>query len=279
MANTFARRVFSGIVLILYTAAALYFGGIILNLSVSVLAVCSIVEVSRALRKGLKETDVKPAGVLIYTGAELSALLLAAVALWGKEMLAAGTVAGIVLVIAAGLLSGACELRQYIYSIFAFLYPGLFIAYIFLIIRMEDQTARLFALLTNIIVISVTDMFAYYTGMLFGKTPLCLKISKKKTVEGAAGGWLFGILAGVGLGLASIKAGLAVDLWHYVILGFICGLFSQFGDLMASVIKRNAGIKDYAGILPGMGGIMDRLDGIIFCSPIIYFYFTVVLGF
>ncbi|HOV69661.1 MAG TPA: phosphatidate cytidylyltransferase, partial [Clostridia bacterium] len=243
------------------------------------LAACAIFEVSRVLCKGLKETDNKPAGVLVYIAAVLSALLLAAVVFFGETALAAGTVAGIILVVGAGLLSGACDFKQYIYSIFAFLYPGLFFAYLFLIIQVEHQTARLFALLANIAIVSATDMFAYYTGMLFGKTPLCPNISKKKTIEGAAGGWLFGILAGFGVGLIGIKAGLPINIWHYVILGLICGFFSQFGDLIASVVKRNAGIKDYAGILPGMGGIMDRLDGLIFCSPIVYYYFTVILGF
>ena len=124
---------------------------------------------------------------------------------------------------------------------------------------------------------SFTDVFAYFTGMLFGKRKLCPNISPNKTVEGAIGG-LFGGLIG------SALVYLVFEVWHpfgagfglsfhglskfnlllaYITIGSIGSVLTQIGDLLASLIKRHCGIKDYGKILGSHGGIMDRFDGIM----------------
>lgn len=103
----------------------------------------------------------------------------------------------------------------------------------------------------------VTDTFAYFSGMLFGKRKLCPDISPKKTVAGAIGGTLFGTLSGV------LVFWLAGNMPLYGLIAFPLSIISQFGDLAASVIKRKFGVKDYGKIFPGHGGVLDRFDSII----------------
>jgi phosphatidate cytidylyltransferase len=74
---------------------------------------------------------------------------------------------------------------------------------------------------------------------------------------------------------AYLNSILGVSLVNYVILGLICGVISQLGDWSASVIKRAAGIKDYGNIMPGHGGVLDRVDSILFTAPAVFFYISI----
>lgn len=122
----------------------------------------------------------------------------------------------------------------------------------------------------------VADVFALFCGMAFGKHKLCPKISPKKTVEGAVGGVLCAAVINCILWLVFKKAGFfgtesAVCRLSFVIpSSLILSVISIFGDLSASVIKRNFGVKDFGRILPGHGGIMDRFDSTLFVWPALY---------
>ncbi|MCQ2463175.1 MAG: phosphatidate cytidylyltransferase [Clostridia bacterium] len=134
----------------------------------------------------------------------------------------------------------------------------------------------------------VPDGLAYLVGKRFGKHKLCPVISPKKTVEGAAGGVL---LSGVALLIVYVLYSLIVEhiyditlfaaygwlkyVYLYIITIVLC-VISIFGDLAASVIKRNFGIKDYSQLFPGHGGIMDRFDSSLFVLPCIYGLITVL---
>ncbi len=117
----------------------------------------------------------------------------------------------------------------------------------------------------------ITDIFAYFTGMLFGKHKLSPIISPKKTVEGSIGGILLCTLSFVAYG-AILNKFLDADsnLIQYAILGFFASLVSQLGDLIASAIKRKHDVKDYGRIFPGHGGVLDRFDSIIAVAPVLY---------
>jgi len=110
----------------------------------------------------------------------------------------------------------------------------------------------------------VSDTFAYFTGRLLGRHKLIPEVSPKKTVEGCIGGIVFAIIA-------MLVFGLVIDLFfepigvNYTVLGLmglILSIISQVGDLIASIIKREEGVKDYGNILPGHGGITDRFDSV-----------------
>ena len=119
----------------------------------------------------------------------------------------------------------------------------------------------------------VTDSFAYFTGMLFGKHKLCPKISPKKTIEGSVGGTVFTVGIGLLFGyLVSKYAGVGVNYINLGVLSLICAIVSQLGDLTASTIKREKGIKDFGNLMPGHGGFMDRFDSTLFVAPAVFIF-------
>lgn len=114
----------------------------------------------------------------------------------------------------------------------------------------------------------VTDGAAYFVGRAFGKHKLIPDVSPKKTIEGAVGGSVFCALAFVAFGLAAGKlTASTANVIETIIAGLIVSVISQFGDLIASLIKRHYGIKDYGKLFPGHGGVMDRFDSIIAIAP------------
>jgi len=120
-----------------------------------------------------------------------------------------------------------------------------------------------------------TDTCAYFVGVLFGKHKLCPKISPKKTIEGAIGGEIGTVILMLAFGyVAGNVANVNVNYLSLGILGVLSGLFSQLGDLTASIIKRQYGVKDYGNLLPGHGGIMDRIDSIVLMAPLVYYFVT-----
>lgn len=118
-----------------------------------------------------------------------------------------------------------------------------------------------------------TDIFAYFTGMLFGKHKLIPAVSPKKTVEGAIGGTLFCVAFFIGFG-ALLNHFTQYDI-SLVVMGFaglLSALIAQIGDLAMSVIKRTYGIKDYGTIFPGHGGVLDRFDSILAVAIVLAFF-------
>ena len=115
------------------------------------------------------------------------------------------------------------------------------------------------------------DIFAYFTGRLFGRHKLIPKISPNKTVEGSIGGTFFCtvICTVYGILLKNVFALSALlPVWTFAVGGILISLVSQLGDLTASAIKRQHGIKDYGRIFPGHGGVMDRFDSVIPTVPL-----------
>lgn len=120
-----------------------------------------------------------------------------------------------------------------------------------------------------------TDIFAYFTGRLFGRHKLIESVSPKKTVEGAIGGIVFCVIVMLGFGfVAENFIGIGEYQANYLVLG-VSGVFisivSQIGDLIMSLIKRKYGIKDYGKLFPGHGGILDRFDSVIAVSIMLSF--------
>ena len=109
------------------------------------------------------------------------------------------------------------------------------------------------------------DIFAYFVGTFIGKHKLIVEVSPKKTVEGAIGGVVctFAIIMLYGFLIERFVPGVEVNYIALAILGLVLPVISQIGDLFASLIKREAGIKDYSKLFPGHGGVMDRFDSMI----------------
>jgi len=115
------------------------------------------------------------------------------------------------------------------------------------------------------------DTFAYFVGRSFGKHPLAPKISPKKTWEGSIGGLLGSLLIAY-----AFHFWLTVALAHLLAMAFLSNIAGQMGDLLESACKRSAGVKDSGGLLPGHGGILDRIDALILCIPVIWYYLVLV---
>ena len=117
----------------------------------------------------------------------------------------------------------------------------------------------------------VTDTFAYFSGMLFGKRKLCPHISPKKTVAGAIGGVLGCIAGFVVFGvICNCALGQDHQLWLLALIAIPLSIAGQFGDLAASVVKRNFEVKDYGNLFPGHGGVLDRFDSIILITLVAF---------
>lgn len=159
-------------------------------------------------------------------------------------------------------------------TILGFIYVGVFFSFIHLV-NMKNGGEFLVWLI--FIASWLCDTTAYYVGRAFGKHKLCPKVSPKKTIEGSIGGMLGSTLACGIFGIAIYKYFNIIPTYHYFIIGVICGVFCQFGDLVASSIKRFVGIKDYSNLIPGHGGILDRFDSILFAGTIVFFYLTLIL--
>ena len=127
-------------------------------------------------------------------------------------------------------------------------------------------------LLGSFILVWVNDTFAYLVGKNFGKQKLFEKISPKKTVEGFLGGLFFSCVASYFI--ATFTHTLGFTSW--LILSIIISVFGTLGDLIESKFKRQANVKDSGVIMPGHGGLLDRLDSIIFAAPFIYLFLRIL---
>ena len=116
----------------------------------------------------------------------------------------------------------------------------------------------------------VCDTFAYFVGKFFGKHKLIPEISPKKTVEGSIGGVVFTVISFVIFGLIVNGLGANMSYIKLCIFALVLSIVSQFGDLIASAIKRQYNIKDYGNLFPGHGGILDRFDGVLLTAPTLF---------
>lgn len=135
----------------------------------------------------------------------------------------------------------------------------------------KDNDFAKFLIMGIFILIWVNDSFAYLVGRSIGRTKLFPSVSPKKTVEGAVGGFIFSLVAAYFMS----KYETNVSLPQWLILATVIVLTGSLGDLIESKFKRAAGVKDSGAILPGHGGMLDRLDSLIFAAP--YAYLTLII--
>ncbi|MBA6156486.1 phosphatidate cytidylyltransferase [Tenacibaculum sp. S7007] len=124
-----------------------------------------------------------------------------------------------------------------------------------------------------ILIIWTNDSFAYLVGKNFGKHKLFEKVSPKKTIEGFVGGLVFAIIAG----LIISKSVTIFSTTNWIFIAIIVSVFGTLGDLVESKFKRQANIKDSGNIMPGHGGLLDRLDSLFFLAPFVYLYIHYII--
>ncbi|MFH1594381.1 MAG: phosphatidate cytidylyltransferase [Candidatus Omnitrophota bacterium] len=153
-------------------------------------------------------------------------------------------------------------------TLFALFYISWFLSF-FIKIKYLNEGASLVSFL--IIVTKTGDIGAYFIGKRFGKRPLIPRISPRKTKEGALGGLASSVMAAVLC--QSLVAGFGF--FHIILSGFLLGIIGQVGDLAESLFKRDFEVKDSSRALPGLGGILDVIDSLLFTTPIFYFYIKI----
>jgi phosphatidate cytidylyltransferase len=154
-------------------------------------------------------------------------------------------------------------------TLFGILYVSWFLSFLIRIRYLPDGIGLLS---TALLITKLGDIGAFLVGYRFGKTPLMPRVSPNKSVEGAFGGLIFSIL-----GALVSKPFLNFTYPHLIFLGTFFGVLGQLGDLSESLMKRDCGLKDSGNILPGMGGILDQLDSLLFTAPVFYFYLSIIL--
>ena len=172
-------------------------------------------------------------------------------------------------------------------SAFAVLYVALPMA---MLVQLRQQFAGAFWLLYLLLVVWAGDIFAYFVGRSLGRHLMASRISPKKTWEGAMASLAASLLVGsllfshalqistflLRVGLIERRDGLfgleKPELWPIILLTIAVNIAAQLGDLVESLIKRGAGVKDSGTILPGHGGMLDRIDALLFAAPVLWFY-------
>ena len=254
-------RVLSGAVLIALAVAAVWLASdevfLAVGVGLLVLAVHEMVGLARANGLEVSPWPVFTAALLAFATVSTPggrALLDVALmgALIGVGFLALGTWRG-----------GPNALASVSASLFPAIYLGLPIGALVVIRRISGPSGLFLLMLT----VMVSDTAQYYTGRAFGRRPLAPLVSPKKTIEGAAGGFVFGTAL---FAIAGVWWLPAMSLPLRVGLGASIVALGIAGDLFESMLKRSAGVKDSSALIPGHGGVLDRIDALLFAAPIYY---------
>lgn len=276
------KRVITGACFALLVLAGILLQSWVMLAMLSFAMIVSTVEMYKAIRA----TGIEP---VRWAGYVFCVLIIAAEALslYLPNSMDLSMIALLVAMMAAmtRLVSrGKIAMESLTATVFPMLYPGLFYIALMELLQFENRAAVTAALLLAFFAASVNDVFALFTGLLFGKHKLAPELSPKKTIEGSIGG-----LAASTLFSAAVPALLRLifrsdaafmasaealpSVCAFALLGLLAGALSQIGDLTASMVKRHCGVKDFGKLLPGHGGIMDRMDGVLFCGAACYIFF------
>ena len=265
-------RVISAIVLVLILGTGLYVGGLLWWVLLLFISLVGYREYCTAIFSGedpgdmgtVTDKKVRNPAVPEVMGYILAILyyVLIMVKPYGVYMLYAMTGSVILFMCIFVLLYPRYNSAVIMQFYFGLLYIPFMISFLYML-RIRDK--GLIEVVFVVISSWICDTFAYFTGRLLGRHKLAPVLSPKKSVEGAVGGAVF----------SGIFGGLLAFIIHdsipiFALVTFIGAIISQFGDLFASGIKRDKGIKDYGHLIPGHGGILDRFDSVIITAPVIY---------
>jgi phosphatidate cytidylyltransferase len=248
-----------------------WIGGFVLLAACILLSVFAMREFYKAFEIATADTD-KPIRPSFKTGTA-GALLLYASLFVSDDMIWA--VVAVAMCFSLLFLKDERSVADCLVTMAGIFYIALFVCCIYRVDQLNQQhyIHGFMYNFTWLIVISAfaTDIFAYFTGRAFGRHKLAPVLSPKKTVEGGIGGLIGSVVC---CGLFGYFASPAY-LIHCAVIGALGGVAAQAGDLTASAIKRRLGLKDYGSLIPGHGGLLDRIDSVLFTAPLVYIYVSV----
>ncbi len=170
------------------------------------------------------------------------------------------------------------SLYTVVFSFFAYMYIPWLLGYTITLRYTPDGVLGVYYLLLPLLAIIASDIGAYSFGRIFGKRSLAPRISPNKTLEGAFGGLGFAILV-VALTMWGLEyyLHLSLDIYDTILFSILVASASQLGDLFESLIKRWAGVKDSGDVMPGHGGVLDRIDSLLFAVPVTYYFMALII--
>jgi phosphatidate cytidylyltransferase len=259
------HRFLSALVLIPSVLYIVWLGNLPLFLLVALLIIIGCKELANILNK----QDLQPSLALGVTTS-----LLALTTAYYNDSFNAGLIFVIIVISNLVLMVfrfPEFNLRNTAGTIFMAVYIGWLFTHLFLLRGLENGWHYIVLMF---ITTWATDTFAYFTGRNLGRNKLAPQVSPNKTIEGALGGIIGSI---VGALFVYLLGESQVAFYHYVSIGILVGIFGQVGDLAESALKRLAGVKDSGHIIPGHGGVLDRLDSTLFTAPLIYYYLKLIV--
>ena len=262
----FKTRLISGIILVLIALLTIGSGSIVLLLTLLGISMIGMQELYRVM--GVRKDSFNLLECAGYAG----------IALYYGALYFKAPIGGELLILAALILFmfvyvftyPKYEAHQVMSALFGMVYVGVMLSFIYQTRMIEGEGMYLVWLI--FLCSWGCDTCAYCVGVLIGKHKMAPVLSPKKSIEGAVGGLIGAALLGMLYAVILDK-----NVPAYAIICAVGAFISMIGDLAASGIKRNQGIKDYGSLIPGHGGILDRFDSVIFTAPIIYFLSTVLL--
>lgn len=276
------KRTISGLLGAALFLAIIGYGGLPFTLAIGLLTTLGILEYTELIKKQNIRSQTQ---VLLFSSLLVLALIYVITSKYGLDPLESLRIgeraltlmllAVFIIIFSGELLRGDPEqgLINAAANLFGTVYIGFMFAYI-LLLRFIPEQNGLFYVLFTVLVTWANDSAAYFIGINFGKHKLSPKISPKKSIEGSIGGLGGGLLAATVLGWYFHK-----PIGLMLFLGFMVVVAGQFGDLVESVIKRNAGVKDSGNFLPGHGGVLDRFDSLLLSAPVVYYIVTYFGGY
>lgn len=262
----FKTRLISGILLVAAALLTIISGSYVLLFTLVCISVIGMNELYRAMK--VREERFSLLEAAGYVGA---ALYYTAVAVDFERFGNMAVIGTLVLIMFVYVFSyPRFRAEQIMAAYFGFVYVAVMLSFILLTRNLPDGK---FLVWLIFLCSWGCDTCAYCVGMLIGKHKMAPVLSPKKSIEGAVGG-----VAGAALLGVIYAAATGGKMAEYALICAVGALISMVGDLAASAIKRNQGIKDYGKLIPGHGGILDRFDSVIFTAPVIYYLAKMVLG-
>ena len=265
------KRILSGVIGLPIVALILIYGNTyIIDILFSIVAIIAIYEYFNAFKE-----NNRPVKWIGY----ISCILIAFLHIIPKEYFLFTLILLITVIIAILFIKVVSSnmktsISDIMVTLFGICYITLFLAFIPLLYGIENGKYLIWFI---IIAAWGTDTCAYFVGCKFGRHKFS-KISPKKSIEGCIGGTLGAVIIALIYTFAINKfADLDISYIYIALIEFVLSILSQIGDLSASSIKRTVGIKDFGNLIPGHGGMIDRIDSIIFIAPFAYFLLTMVL--
>lgn len=268
--NMKLKRILSGVIGLPIVALILIFGNIyVIDVVFSIVAAIAIHEYFNSFKE-----ECKPVRWLGY----LSCILIAFIHVIPSEYLLTTLALSVAVLIATLFIqivvtNMKTTVKDIMVTFFGICYITFFLIFIPLLHGMESGKYLIWLIL---IAAWGTDTCAYFVGSKFGKHKFS-KISPKKSIEGCIGGTIGSVIIALIYTFAINKlAGLDISYIYIALIGALLSILSQIGDLSASSIKRTVGIKDFGNLIPGHGGMLDRIDSIIFIAPFAYFLISLI---